>query len=79
MIPPLVHLHSQKAPEKERPTEARVRKLEAAIGAQLPTDFRAFLLEYGGSRGEIKAPIGEPSPWGDTCILTRFHILHADH
>nr|WP_275902415.1 SMI1/KNR4 family protein [Myxococcus eversor] len=42
--------------ENTRPaTEARVAALEKALGAELPSDFRAFLLRFGGG-----TPPGKP-------------------
>ncbi|MBL9171886.1 MAG: SMI1/KNR4 family protein [Verrucomicrobiales bacterium] len=76
--PPTSHLKLESPPEHERPSEERVRQLEAAIGASLPADYRAFLLEYGGSEVPFQAPVGEPSPFGDTFTQTRFHSLYSD-
>ena len=76
--PPIGHLKLISPPESERPSEERVRKLEGSIGAPLPADYRAFLLQYGGCLVSFQAPVGEPSPFGDTFTQTRFHSLFTD-
>ena len=76
--PSITHLKPKLPAPHDLPTEGRVAHLEAEIGASLPSDYRAFLLQYGGCEVEFEAPILEPSPFGDRYSQREFHSLYHD-
>lgn len=51
---------------------AEVERLEALVGARLASDYRQFLLIYGGGYLDAYAPCVGPSPIKE-CSVTRLH------
>ena len=76
--PNIEHLNIRLSAEDQPPDENRVLKLEKQIGANLPEDYRAFLLRYGGAYVDLVSPITEPTPKGNTHLISSFTTLTDD-
>lgn len=57
------------------PAEEELADFESQLGGTLPADYRRFLSKYGGTAFErrTRAPLREPSPWGDGCEVMAFY------
>jgi hypothetical protein len=60
------------------PSERLVGAFERRFGLSLPADFRTFLVRHGGFKGEAVCPMIEPTPFGNSTIITGFYGFHAD-
>jgi hypothetical protein len=78
ICPDIHHLGFKRPSELELPGEARILNLEKQLGASLPEDYRAFLLRYGGSTAVLEVSVTEPSPKGDTHLVSSFTTLTDD-
>jgi len=54
------------------PSEDLVKEFEREHQLVLPTDYREFLLEYGGCTLDASAPFLEPTPFGESAMVNRF-------
>jgi hypothetical protein len=59
-------------PWRIAPTEALIAEYEAAFSLALPEDYRAFLFEHGGCTLSARAPVQEPTPFGDFVMVNYF-------
>jgi hypothetical protein len=60
------------------PSETLVRQFEERFDLDLPADFRSFLVHHGGKRGDAVCPMLEPTPFGDSTVITGFYGFHKD-
>jgi hypothetical protein len=60
------------------PSERLVRDFERRFSLRLPADFRAFLAQHGGMRGEADCPMIEPTPFGTTVCIDGFYGFNGD-
>ena len=59
-------------------TEADVRAFEKKLGATLPDDYRAFLLEVNGGRTVKQQRSGKAVPESDRHAKTGLGCVHGD-
>lgn len=78
MCPDISHLNLIVPPAHRLPGEARVAALEHLLGTSLPVDYRSFLLRYGGVQANLTVPVMEPSPKGDTHLISSFTTVGDD-
>lgn len=60
-------------PNRYEPSPELVLSLEDHIGTDLPTDYRSFVLEYGGVWARALAPIQEITPCGQHATIECFY------
>jgi len=55
------------------PSEDLVCGFEKHFGLTLPTDYRNFLVRYGGVSANVSCPFQEPTPCGNKAEIGRFY------
>ena len=60
-------------PTRSAATESKIAEFEDHIGVKLPSDYRDFLSQFGGTWTNALASIHEPTPFGTQATIESFY------